>query len=395
MVAEHAGRYLLGDVIGAGSFATVHRALDERLDDTVVVKVLAENHSLNPEIRERFISEGRNLRRVSSPHVVTVHDIGESDRQQPYLVLEYADRGTLADRVKQLRRTGWAATSQDALALARSLAAALEAVHAAHLVHRDLSPANVLLRSTVLTANEGGGSALVGTDEQILLADLGMCKDLALNSGLTVAGGTSGFRPPEQHTTGVIDARADLWALSALMTWVCEHANLPTGLTTVLERSLADDPDARHRDVALWLQEVEGALEPPPPPAVPCPETAHGRFKRARGKIAAGAAALVLIGALGGGIVAREMGALDQASATSAIEIDGPTQVRVGDTATFTARTTGVVSWVWDLPTGAYVSDARAVTLSPTRVGRAEVTLRSRDEDDHDLLVSHNINVVP
>lgn len=88
------GRYRAEEVIGVGSFATVHRAADDLLDDTVVVKVLAENHSLNPEIRERFIAEGRSLRRVASPHVVTVHDIGETDRQQPYLVLEHADRGT-------------------------------------------------------------------------------------------------------------------------------------------------------------------------------------------------------------------------------------------------------------------------------------------------------------
>src|SRR5690625_7211322 len=98
-----AGRYRLEEVIGVGSFATVHRAVDDRLDSRVVIKMLAENHSLNPEIRARFIAEGRSLRKVNDPHVVTVHDIGESERQQPYLVLEYADRGTLADRVEALR----------------------------------------------------------------------------------------------------------------------------------------------------------------------------------------------------------------------------------------------------------------------------------------------------
>lgn len=97
-------RYQLAEVIGVGSFATVHRAHDALLDDTVVLKVLAENHSLNPEIRERFISEGRSLRKVEGSHVVTVHDIGETPRQQPYLVLEYADRGTIQDRVASLRK---------------------------------------------------------------------------------------------------------------------------------------------------------------------------------------------------------------------------------------------------------------------------------------------------
>src|SRR5690625_1449370 len=144
-MSERVGRYRLQEVIGVGSFATVHRALDERLDDEVVVKMLAENHSLNPEVRERFIAEGRSLRKVRSPHVVTVHDIGESERQQPYLVLQHADRGTLADRITTLRAQGWVPSAADVLTTARSLAAAVEAVHQANLVHRDLSPGNVPL----------------------------------------------------------------------------------------------------------------------------------------------------------------------------------------------------------------------------------------------------------
>lgn len=144
-MTERLGHYLLGDVIGVGSFATVYRATDERLDDEVVVKVLAENHSLNPEIRERFIGEGRSLRRVEGSHVVTIYDIGESDRQQPYLVLEHADRGTVRERVAALRRSGWRASREDILAFARPLAAAVDAVHRAQLVHRDLSPGNMLL----------------------------------------------------------------------------------------------------------------------------------------------------------------------------------------------------------------------------------------------------------
>ena len=55
--ARRIGRYRLVEVVGTGAFATVHRAVDERLEDTVALKVLAENHSLNPEIRERFMAE--------------------------------------------------------------------------------------------------------------------------------------------------------------------------------------------------------------------------------------------------------------------------------------------------------------------------------------------------
>src|SRR5699024_4035215 len=102
-----AGRYQLGEVLGVGSFATVYRAVDQQLDDTVVVKMLAYNHSLNPVIRERFIAEDRSLCRIDSEHVVTVHDIDESSQQLPFLVLQLADRVTLVHRVQVLRADAW------------------------------------------------------------------------------------------------------------------------------------------------------------------------------------------------------------------------------------------------------------------------------------------------
>ncbi|WP_262425453.1 serine/threonine-protein kinase [Brachybacterium sp. Z12] len=268
-MSELLGHYRLQKVVGFGSFATAHRAHDERLDATVVVKVLAENHSLNPEIRERFIAEGRSLRRVGGPHVVTVHDIGQTSRQQPYLVLEHADRGTLRDRVEALRTQGWTASDDDVLAVARPLAAAVDAVHQAQLVHRDLSPGNLLLTSTGGIVGDAGaatgreGAALLGADERLLVADLGMCKDLAVSSGLTVAAGTEGFRPPEQSRPAVVDIRADIWAMSALLRWLIQGAALPVALTQVIERGLAEDPSNRQPDARAWLSEVEQALAPP------------------------------------------------------------------------------------------------------------------------------------
>src|SRR5699024_1993713 len=261
--------YQVGEAIGAGSFATVHRAVDERLNDTVAIKILAENHSLNPEIRERFISEGRSLRRVGGGHVITVYDVGESERFQPYLVLELADRGTLRDRVEHLWRSGWRATADDALVFARQLAVAVATVHQSGLVHRDLSPGNLLLthRSPASAKGSTGApdSALIPADERLVLADLGMCKDLALNSGMTVSGGTEGFRPPEQSGPGIVDTRADIWAMSALFDWLVRGSDLPSALTKVLKRGMADRPKRRQSDAQEWLKEVEEALAPPAP----------------------------------------------------------------------------------------------------------------------------------
>src|SRR5690625_5212589 len=363
--------------------------------------MLAENHSLNPEIRARFIAEGRSLRKVNDPHVVTVHDIGESERQQPYLVLEYADRGTLADRVEALRAGGWVASAEDVLAASRNLASALHAVHAAGLVHRDLSPRNVLITRADRASTPPGGNGeprLLAEDEILVVADLGMCKDLALNSGLTVAGGTAGFRPPEQDGPGVVDTRADLWAMSTLLRWLCEGAaDLPSALHTALARSTAHDPEDRHPDVAAWLADVEASLAPPavtpPGPAAGDAPTPLPQSRRRRALL--GAVALVLaalLGGVGGVGLAGGLGTPDRA-AGAAVAVDGPTRVAVGEEAIFTAVVEGVESWVWTMPDGTHVVDLPSVSTTARSPGSGRLVLRARAPDGADLEVVHTLTV--
>ncbi|MDQ3461841.1 MAG: serine/threonine protein kinase, partial [Actinomycetota bacterium] len=96
------GRYELHDVLGTGGFATVYRATDPSLDAVVAVKVLADNWSRDPDVRRRFRAEAVLLRRVQAGGavhgLVEVHDIDEDDAGQPFFVMGYADRGTLATR---------------------------------------------------------------------------------------------------------------------------------------------------------------------------------------------------------------------------------------------------------------------------------------------------------
>lgn len=412
-------RYQTGEVIGVGSFATVHRAHDALLDDTVVLKVLAENHSLNPEIRERFISEGRSLRKVQGSHVVAVHDIGETPRQQPYLVLEHADRGSVASRVGALWRQGWRAGRQDVLAFARPLAAAVDAVHRAQLVHRDLSPGNLLLATKLseLIEDESAGlsTEILRADERLLIADLGICKDLAMNSGLTVSGGTAGFRPPEQAGPGMVDTRADIWAMSALLQWLTKESDLPKAFHKVLRRGMATAPNRRHSDVAAWLAELEEALAPPVPQpapepdpepprthALPAADEVHrdgqpGVRRRRRWRTVWVSGLLILVTALAGLLAGYLLRGTDDpvaAAEGASVSVEGPNEVQVGVPATFSADVEGVGSWVWVLPTGTHVADEEVTVLIPTSAGTAEVVLRTRAPDGTPLEARHTLRVV-
>lgn len=268
------GRYRIEGIIGTGGYATVYRAIDERLDATVAVKVLAENHCFDPDVRERFLQEGRILRHIGSTHVVAVHDLGETERGQPYLVLDYADRGNLDQRVDNRHKSGWRPQPADVVAVAESLADALTAVHARDIVHRDLAPRNILLRSTRVAS--GSTSDLIGSDEQLVLADLGLSKDLATASGLTVAGGTAGFAPPEQRDGPTrVDQRADLWAASAVLVWLLLTAppddagrwagglhaiGWASALEPALAMGLATDPERRPPDARAWLATIRSAF---------------------------------------------------------------------------------------------------------------------------------------
>ena len=190
------GRYLLVDRLGAGSFATVWKAYDPELDTDVAVKVLADNWASNADVRERFLAEARLLRRISSPRVVRVHDVGVQD-DRPYFVMDYIRGGTLAERIGHCR-------PEEALHLAAEAGYAVQVLHGTGVIHRDIKPSNILL--------DAGR-----TPTAVLVADLGSAKQLADASGLTVTTGTPAYMAPEQaFQTGGFDGRADVYALGVV-----------------------------------------------------------------------------------------------------------------------------------------------------------------------------------
>ena len=192
------GRYPVSHRLGAGAFATVWLGRDTDFDVDVAIKVLADNWAADPGIRERFVTEAKFLRRIRDRRVVHVYDIGTLDDGRPFFVMDYLDAGSLED----LRRTGVAPS--EALRLCAEAARGLEVLHRHHLVHRDVTPGNLLL------AGRPDGSRAV------VVADLGVARSVLDSSAGAMVVGTPSYMAPEQAGSGAVDPRADVYALCAV-----------------------------------------------------------------------------------------------------------------------------------------------------------------------------------
>ncbi len=196
------GDYAIVSVAGSGGMGVVYRANQRSLERVVALKVIRQGIADSEDYRDRFLREARLAASVDHPHVVSVYDVGEQESRL-FLAMQWVDGQelrSLIDREGPL-------PPERAVVVAEQLAGALDAVHGAGLIHRDVKPANVLLRN-------------MGDRDHAYLTDFGVAKapDRAAD-GLTRAGsvvGTAGYLAPEQIRGEDPDARSDLYALACL-----------------------------------------------------------------------------------------------------------------------------------------------------------------------------------
>jgi serine/threonine protein kinase len=233
------GRYRVERTLGQGGMAVVYLAHDEELHRLVAVKVLAEHLAADANFRARFLQESKLASRLSHPNVVQVYDAGETEGS-PFIVMEYVGGDTLAQRGKL--------THAEVVPLALQACAGLQHAHDAGLVHRDVKPANLLVRE----------------DDVLKIADFGIARAAELTR-LTQHGtvlGTAAYLSPEQAAGEEVSGATDIYSLGAVV------YELLTGRPPYEFESLADLGAQQTDGVITPLRDVEPSVPKPVEAAV-------------------------------------------------------------------------------------------------------------------------------
>src|SRR5213593_1533696 len=304
--------YTIEGEIGRGGLCVVYQARDERVKHQLAIKVLPPELAFREEIRIRFLREAETAARLSHPHIVPIHSVGEGPDGLVYFVMAYVDGESVAAKLKRRGRL----PSEEARRIMLETSDALGAAHALGIIHRDVKPDNILLE---------------GSRGRVVVTDFGIAKALSSTTGsatLTATGvaiGTPHYMSPEQAAGDrEIDGRSDIYSLGVvsyqmltgelpfqaptvpgiLMKHITERAPLvtdkcrdcPEDLAACVMRSLEKDPDDRWPTADALRRALEArsatmsrsrrpsggpaprALRfPPPPPPPPPPRPPGGR----------------------------------------------------------------------------------------------------------------------
>src|SRR6266536_5204205 len=229
------GRYQVGELLGYGGMAEVHRGRDLRLGRDVAIKMLRADLARDDNFQLRFQREAQNSASLNHPAIVAVYDTGEergpSGEELPYIVMEFVNGRTL----KEVLTAEGRLMPRRALEIVADICSALEFSHRHGIIHRDIKPGNVMLTQT----------------GQVKVMDFGIARALA--SGATTMTqtsaviGTAQYLSPEQAKGEQVDARSDLYSTGCLL----------YELLTVRPPFVGDSP------VAVAYQHVREEAQPP------------------------------------------------------------------------------------------------------------------------------------
>jgi len=320
------GPYEVIGPLGAGGMGEVWRARDPRLGRDVAIKMLPAAFARDPDRVARFEREAKLLASLNHPNVGAILGLEEVDGQR-YLVLEFVDGETLAQRLKR-----GALPVDEAIEVCRQIAAGVEAAHESGVVHRDLKPGNVMLTPSggvkVLDFGLAKGGAGHGSSGDVALsASPTMTYGAATVEGLIL--GTAAYMSPEQARGRAVDRRTDIWSFGCVLyeclagrpvhegetvsdlvarilerepDWSALPAATPSSVRDLLRRCLVKDQRERLRDIGEARIVLGRALHEPA--STPAAAATPGAGANGRRAVLIGAAIAVgIIGVLGVSLV--------------------------------------------------------------------------------------------
>ncbi len=312
------GPYEILAPLGAGGMGEVYRARDGKLNREVAIKVLPEAVAEDAERLARFQREAQVLASLNHPHIAAIYGLEKAGNLEA-LVLELVEGETLAERIG-----AGPIPVDEALAIARQIADALEAAHEKGIVHRDLKPANVKVtpEGKVKVLDFGLAKALTGDRSSPDQTHSPTLTAAATQAGVVI--GTAAYMSPEQARGKSVDKRADIWAFGAVLyemlsgrkafegetvsdtlaavlktdpDWSALPADTPAAVRRVLRRCLDRDTRTRFRDVADARVEMDEAAEPVASSAAPAGVESP---RSGRVRVAWAVAAVLLLAAAAG-----------------------------------------------------------------------------------------------
>lgn len=274
------GRYEIQSRIGVGGMGEVYLANDTQLERRVALKMLSSEYTNNQQWLRRFVHEAKAASALNHPNILTIHEIGQTGGRH-FIATEYIDGQTLRQQMTRGAMTGGFKLPQ-ALNIASQVASALAAAHAAGIVHRDVKPENIMVR----------------TDGYIKVLDFGLAKT-SKQSALTTASlyntdpgtvmGTVNYMSPEQARGLEVDGRSDVFSLgivlyemlsgrppfqgetpSDVMVSILEHEpvrlsrnleNAPPELERIVSKALRKDRDERYQTVKDFQIDLKNLLQ--------------------------------------------------------------------------------------------------------------------------------------
>ncbi|HSB88718.1 MAG TPA: serine/threonine-protein kinase, partial [Anaerolineales bacterium] len=444
MTEQWIGRTLskvrLQEVVGRGGMAEVYLGTHTTLNRPVAVKILLGHLSDDPDLRRRFLAEAQSVAALRHPNIVQVFDFDVVD-SRPYIVMELLQGMSLAEYLRGLHQLGTTLPLETVSRLMDGLAAALDYAHDRGIFHRDVKPANVILRQSSAPLKAG---IPLPPDVEPVLTDFGIAR-ITGSTSQTMSGtilGTPAYMSPEQVRGEAADARSDNYSLgimlyemlagelpfdpetdtTASVLYKQVHqtppplANTTVPVQMVVGRALDKDRNRRYQRAGDMAADLREALRPGADTIIsPSVARKPPAARRLGWPVVAGVAAFGLVACIAGALVLRAIVAGGQAApaATSAPTAAVAATTTVGIVLPTPAATSAPTAAVADEPSGVaklrdsslqltvsgvdpapagfqYVAwllapDGTALALGPQSPNGDTLTLSYDDPDGHNL----------